>query len=86
MYNDYKLENIGLINTDQQMCMLMWYTEKTRFAASLVRTTCWPSFRRMPEWALKHISKALFVYSAAFFYKSKIGNDMTNFKIYSYLA
>lgn len=22
-YTDYKLENIGLINTDQQMCMLM---------------------------------------------------------------
>lgn len=27
-YTDYKLENIGLINTDQQMCMLMRYIEK----------------------------------------------------------
>lgn len=26
-YADYKLDNIELINTDQQMCMLRWYIE-----------------------------------------------------------
>lgn len=31
---DYKLQNAGLINTDQQTCMLMWYIGKTWFSAS----------------------------------------------------
>jgi len=36
----------------------------------------------MPEWPLKHISNALFIYSASVFCKSKIDTNVIKFKTY----
>lgn len=81
-YTDYKLENIGLINTDQQMCMLMWYIEKIRFSASFSQNQHVDHhFEECLRGHLKHIRKALFLYSALVFCESSKDNNTIKFKI-----